>query len=99
MALLSLYLFIYYYYYYYYYYFVFFNYYYYYYFFFLGGGGRPSSRGLEDGIAIIFSPSHLFCIIKSQMGGGNGGAHGLNGEGGMPHSYATGLLLITNLLP
>ena len=34
-----------------------------------GGGGE----GLEDGIAMIFSPSYLLCTIKGQMGeGGNG---------------------------
>ena len=30
-----------------------------------GGGGG----GLEDGITIIVSPSHLLCTIKIQMGG------------------------------
>ena len=54
-----------------------------------GGGGakgrcRPSlgGGGLDDGIAIIFSPSHLLCTIKSQMGrgaNGGGGGHGVNG--------------------
>ena len=34
--------------------------------------------GLEDGIAMIFSPSHLLCTIKSQILGGGGG-HGVNG--------------------
>ena len=47
-------------------------------------------EGQEDGIAMIFSLSHLFCIIKSQMvagGGGGGGAmgaHGVNGAGSPP---------------
>ena len=44
----------------------------------VGGGGG----GLEDGIAMIFSPSHLLCTIKRQMVGGGGGH-------GPPHSYAT----------
>ena len=33
---------------------------------------------LEVGIAMIFSPSHLLCTIKSQMGGSLGGG-GVNG--------------------
>ena len=33
-----------------------------------GGGG-----GQEDGITMIFSPSHLLCTIKGQMGAGGGG--------------------------
>ena len=37
--------------------------------FFWGGGGGPDFHlgGQEDGIAMIFSPSHLLCTIKSPM--------------------------------
>ena len=37
-----------------------------------GGGGENRGRHRND-----FSPSHLLCTIKSQMG-----VHGVNGEGG-----------------
>ena len=50
-------------------------------FFFFGGGGGGQRwgadlrlGGLEDGIAMIFSLSHLLCTIISQMA---------------PHSYTT----------
>ena len=60
-----------------------------------GGGGG----GQEDGIAMIFSPSHIYCaqskVKWGPNGGANGGANGVNGEAvpppppRHPHSYAT----------
>ena len=52
-----------------------------------GGGGRQTfvwDGGQEDGIAMIFFPSHLLCTIKSQMW-----AHAVREGGGGAHSYAT----------
>ena len=47
-----------------------------------GGGGQTfvwGGGGLEEGIAMIFFPSHLLCTIKSQMadGGRQEGTHGV----------------------
>ena len=46
-----------------------------------GGVGGGGGRWRHDGIAMIFSPSHLLCTIKSQMGGG--GNVGRGNMGGM----------------
>ena len=74
-------------------------------FFFFGGGGGAKGgqtfiwRSQEDGVAMIFPPSHLLCTIKSQMAGGGGGG-GAWCEWGetmapmTPHSYATAQIIV-----
>ena len=45
-----------------------------------GGADLSLGGGLEDGIAMrFFSPSHLLCTIKIQMGEPMLGGHGVNG--------------------
>ena len=52
------------------------------------GGGGVGEEFCLGVIAMIFSPSHLLCTIKSQMGV-NGGGGAWYEWGRFRHSYAT----------